>query len=168
MANRTTVEWNSFMICIGCMTGLKNPSRFLLQLIYLTRSSPNCCETPLFNTNPRHSPHSACAQSSASMQHQRVQECQEMEQIIIHLFFMSSSFVRGTYPLFLSACLLIGTTLNSLCGIKIKPSREWQSNPTFILHSPSHVHRLPFSLTLQTSDRGSQVERDCSLARIPH
>jgi len=37
---------------------------------------------------------------------------------------MSNPFVLDTYPVSLSACLLIGTTLNSLSGIKIKPSKE--------------------------------------------
>lgn len=54
---------------------------------------------------------------------------------------MSNPFVLDTYPVSLSACLLIGTTLNSLSGIKIKPSKEWQSNPTFIYISTPHPQK---------------------------
>ncbi len=57
------------------------------------------------------------------------------------LFLMSNPFVLDTYPVSLSACLLIGTTLNSLSGIKIKPSKEWQSNPTFIYISTPHLQK---------------------------
>lgn len=40
------------------------------------------------------------------------------------------------YLSLVSLCLSpsIGTTQNSLCGIKIKPSKEWQSNPTIYLY----------------------------------
>lgn len=54
---------------------------------------------------------------------------------------MSNPFVLDIYPVSLSACLLIGTTLNSLSGIKIKPSKEWQSNPTFIYISTPHLQK---------------------------
>lgn len=57
------------------------------------------------------------------------------------LFKMSNPFVLDTYPVSFSACLLIGTTLNSLSGIKIKPSKEWQSNPTFIYISTPHLQK---------------------------
>lgn len=51
----------------------------------------------------------------------------------IILFFCQTANI---YLSFVSLCLspLIGTTPNSLCGIKIKPSKEWQSNPTIYLY----------------------------------
>lgn len=38
----------------------------------------------------------------------------------------------------------IGTTPNSLCGIKIKPSKEWQSNPTVYLYTHTHSVYLSY------------------------
>lgn len=70
---------------------------------------------------------------------------------------MSNPFVLDTYPVSLSACLLIGTTLNSLSGIKIKPSKEWQSNPTFIYISIL-IHKSTVLLSTQHHMPG---QHDC-------
>lgn len=68
--------------------------------------------------------------------------------LITSMTFIESFVARqptNTSLFFLSACPpLIGTTPNSLCGIKIKPSKEWQSNPTIYLY----IHSLCLSIYL--------------------